>query len=140
VDKDAVSRILPLGIFARAAGDDTTFSHRVRSARRTIEKEERSAVAHYLRSGTVIVATMEYTKDVIADEFVVAGGSGINSDGRYYWRADAAEYVEHYGIEIPKTAIALMRARNWNAPMLSPEKVVEVDRLIWATLAPHEGV
>jgi hypothetical protein len=83
---------------------------------------------------------MEYSKDVIADEFTVAGGSGVISDGDYYWRADAAEYVEYRGIEIPDMAIAVMRERNWNAPALSSERVVDVDRMSWAMIAPREAL
>lgn len=58
-----------------------------------IQDELRPLVAGYLRSGTVVLALMSYTEDVLHGRFGVDGGSGVLTDGRYFWRRDAAEYV-----------------------------------------------
>jgi hypothetical protein len=77
---------------------------------------------------------MEYTEDVLEHRFTVAGGSGVRSDGHYYWRSDAADYVEKYGIEVPPDAISWMRSNNWVAPVLSVGEILEVDRALAAIL------
>ncbi|MFD8910534.1 hypothetical protein [Streptomyces sp. NPDC059575] len=70
---------------------------------------------------------MGYSEDVLGDKFFCPGGPGIMSDGRFFWRGDTADYVEHYGIGLPEEFIAHGTARRWIAPALSREDIIEID-------------
>src|SRR5262245_53802873 len=93
-------------------------------------------VIGYLRSGAVVIASMGYTRDLIADAFGVSGGSGIRTDGTYYWRSDAAEYVERYGVALPQDFIEHMRSLEWRCPKLTAERFLEIDRQLMAMHRP----
>jgi hypothetical protein len=84
-------------------------------------------VAAYLRSGATVLAFMEWTRDIINDEFGVPGGSGIQSDGTFYWRRDTANYVERYRVALPTALIEHMEHRKWIAPVLASNQVLEID-------------
>jgi hypothetical protein len=85
--------------------------------------EIRSLAAAYLRRGTGVIDLMEYTSDVLSeDSFHIAGGSSLTTDGKYYWRPDAAEYVELYGVAIDPGALAHMEEQNWTPRTLSTEE------------------
>jgi hypothetical protein len=62
------------------------------------------------------------------NRFSRSGGTAIMSDGRYFWRLDAADYVQHYGIELPEEFIVHGNARNWIPGVLSREEVAAIDR------------
>ena len=96
-----------------------------------IPKNERTLIARYLRAGAVVFAIMEYTRDVVGGAFGVSGGSAINTDGTYYWRVDAADYVEHYGIGLPDSFLRHGRALQWSAPVVSPEDVLLIDKYLY---------
>lgn len=80
----------------------------------------RSQVVEYLSSCPMFLAWMGYTRDVIDDRFGVSGGSAIISDGTYYWRLDAMEYIREYGVAVPEDALSHMRARGWKCPEITP--------------------
>ncbi|POX62774.1 hypothetical protein C3492_13840 [Streptomyces sp. Ru62] len=92
-----------------------------------IPKGERKTIAEYLRSGTPIIALMGFSEDILGNKFSRSGGTALMSDGRFFWRLDAADYVEHYGIGLPEEFIAYGTERRWIAPALSRDEVVEVD-------------
>jgi len=92
-----------------------------------IDEADRPRLAVYLRGGTHIFAFMEWTRDVLGDAFHTPGGSGIRSDGTYYWRGDAADYVEHYGIALPAEFVEHARNLDWQAGPLSHERMIEVN-------------
>jgi hypothetical protein len=71
---------------------------------------------------------MEYTRDVIDDKFGVSGGSAILTDGAFYWRRDAAEYVDHYGIALLDAFLVHGRGLLWIPPVLTRERVLEIDQ------------
>lgn len=79
----------------------------------------RDDIARYLRSCPMFLAWMEYTTDVIDDRFGVSGGSAVMSDGTYYWRLDAANYVETYGAALPDDFISHGNRQRWTPPDLS---------------------
>lgn len=79
----------------------------------------RDDIARYLRSCPMFLAWMEYTTDVIGDRFGVSGGSAVMSDGTYYWRLDAANYVETYGTALPDDFISHGNRQRWTPPDLS---------------------
>ncbi len=92
-----------------------------------LDEEMHRLASRYLRSGATIFPLMGYTEDVIGHRFGVSGGLAIASDGFYYWRRDAAEYIEHYGIGIPDNLIDHMRQANWEAVPLNTQQVTDID-------------
>lgn len=116
-----------------------------------LPKEECPAVVKYLRAGTIIFAVMEHTHDLIGafptprrnlprygihvrdkvgGRFDVAGGSGILTDGAYYWRGDTADYVEHYRVGLPDEFLRHGRAQGWVPPTLTEEEVLAVNNYL----------
>ncbi len=75
---------------------------------------------------------MEYTSDILSGAFDVAGGSAVLTDGTYYWRRDAAEYVEHYGIGLSDDFLRHGRDREWSAPEVARDEILRIDRFLIA--------
>ena len=98
-----------------------------------LPSEERARTAAYLRSGTIVFAATEHTVDVIDGMFQTPGGSAIVTAGSYFWRRDCAEYVEHYGVELPDQFVEHVQRLNWTAPHVRRERLVEVDRHLRAS-------
>ena len=94
----------------------------------------------YLTGRPVFLAWMEHTRDEIGDRFGVDGGSAIASDGKYYWRLDAAAYIEEYGIPVPEEAIAHFESRCWLPPLFDREEYLEIYRELEARLGGGEAV
>lgn len=116
--------ILPLGALAPAPGTVWDASSIDRTA--VLLGPVRSQVVRYLRGCPLFLAWMEYTRDEIGGKFDVAGGSGIQSDGVYYWRVDASEYVREYGIGIPASAINHFEAMEWVPPKFDHGEYIEI--------------
>jgi hypothetical protein len=94
----------PLGVFELLA-------HELEPLKGAVPPQLRPMVAHHLREGSVVLPVMEYTDDVVGGAFGVSGGSGVLSDGAYYWRRDGAEYVAQYGTDVGAAAVEHLRAR-----------------------------
>ncbi|MFJ9718926.1 hypothetical protein ACIRPQ_23785 [Streptomyces sp. NPDC101213] len=125
-----MTNIAPLGLFGRIASQ-SAFSENLEELRRrvgVIPEGQRGEIVEYLRSGTPIIALMGFSEDVLGNKFSRSGGTAIMSDGRFFWRLDSADYVEHYGIELPEEFIAHGNARQWIPPVLSREEVADIDR------------
>jgi len=105
-----------------------------------IKGEDRERVVRYLRGGTIIFAAMEYTIDVISNAFGRPGGSGIRTDGDYYWRGDCADYVQHYGVGLPNDFLRHMERLEWTTPVVSPERALEIDRYLMGLKKPRSGL
>jgi hypothetical protein len=127
-----LGHVLPLGVFGVSAGQEemTRLRDELRSRANVIPRQKRAPIAHYLRGGTVIFAIMEYTRDVIAGAFGASGGSAILTDGSYYWRLDAADYVEHYGIGLPEEFVAHGQNAGWRIPSLARDEALAIDRFL----------
>jgi hypothetical protein len=125
--------VAPLGIFGVIASQPEFEQLRddLLALQGAIPENERPLIARYLRAGAIVAALMEYTRDVVGGAFGVSGGSAINTDGTYYWRVDAADYVEHYGIRLPDSFICHGRALQWLAPAVSPEDVLLIDKYLY---------
>jgi hypothetical protein len=96
----------------------------------------RPNVASYLRNGNTVFAIMEYTRDVLEDRFGVSGGSAVLTDRVYFWRADAAEYVGEYGIDVSDEVLVHMRDAHWQVSKLDPARVLEIDQYLWSKVHP----
>ncbi|MGW1878798.1 hypothetical protein [Streptomyces sp. NPDC001975] len=127
-----MTNIAPLGIFGRIASQSAFAESAEELRRRTgmIPVGERACIAEYLRSGTPIIALMGFSEDVLGNKFSRSGGTAIMSDGRFFWRLDAADYIEHYGIGLPEEFLSHGAARQWVPPVLTREEVAAVDRYL----------
>jgi hypothetical protein len=125
-----VRNVAPLGLFGRIA-DQSAFAQEAEELRRqtgVIPGGERAKIAGYLRSGTPIIALMAFSEDVLGNRFTCSGGPALMSDGAFFWRLDAADYVEHYGVALPEEFLAHGTARRWTtARPLTREEIIEVD-------------
>jgi hypothetical protein len=95
-----------------------------------LSSQEREGLVRFLRGGTLVLAFMEQTNDIIDNSFSVPGGSGIRSDGTYYWRQDAANYVERYGPALPDEFLRHCEACNWQARELTSDETIAVDAVL----------
>ena len=103
---------------------------------RTMPGDEREPVLAYLRACPIFLAWMGFSKDVIENRFEVAGGSAIASDGVYYWRVDAVDYIGEYGIAIPEAAVEHMRAKDWRPDAIGREEYLDLFDSLMALLHP----
>lgn len=118
----------PLGVFGVLAGrlSFEQLRDELRALAESIPKNERAAIAAYLLGGSVVFAIMEHTKDVLNGSFGVPGGSALLTDGVYYWRRDAAEYVERHGIALPDDFLRRGRALRWLPRQMTSSDVLDV--------------
>lgn len=132
-DTEQLHVVAPLGIFGVIASQREFEQLRddLLVLKGAIPENERPWIARYLRAGAIVAAIMEYTRDVVGGAFGVSGGSAINTDGAYYWRVDAADYVEHYGVGLPDSFLCHGRALQWVAPAVSPEDVLLIDKYLY---------
>lgn len=122
--------VLPLGVFGIVASQAAMarMAAELRAHAGEVSARERGPLADYLRGGRIVFAIMEHTEDVLGGSFRTPGGSAIQTDGIYYWRSDAADYVERYGIGLPIEFLGRARGLDWRAPDVSEERGLEIDR------------
>lgn len=125
-----------LGVLSElpAPADTDNWRHDLVVSSGAVAPMARSLVAKYLRGGSVTFASMEHTVDVIAQSFGVPGGSGIRTDGFYYWRCDAADYVEAYGVGVPEDFLRHCEDRAWCAAQLDAAGFLRADAQIAALI------
>ncbi|WP_330452698.1 MULTISPECIES: hypothetical protein [unclassified Streptomyces] len=118
-----------LGILSSLASQQEYARHKGEMAGQAgaLRGEDRARVAAYLRRGHVVLAIMEYTTDILQGRFGTSGGSGILTDGTYYWRGDAADYVETYGVSPGDAFVRHVDGRNGEPPSLTQDDIMDVD-------------
>lgn len=137
--------VAPLGIFGVLCNQREMVRMRAEIERHvgTIAPSERGVIANYLRSSPIVIALMEQTFDVLENKFSAPGGSAIHSDGSFYWRGDAANYVFHYGVALPPDFLLVGRDRSWVPPSLSRTEVLTIDDYLAANIrrgmVPKDG-
>lgn len=130
--------VIPLGVFGDGVlhSDTDEWRESLAALSGKIVPEDRPRIAHYLRNAPVILAFMSYTEDVLNGSFGVAGGSGVVSDGTHYWRRDAAEYVEHYGTNLPDDFLRHGENVGWEPPVLTQDEILEIDDFLVSRYHP----
>jgi hypothetical protein len=87
-------------------------------------------VSAYLRSGSIVLAIMEQTVDLVDRRFSVAGGSAIQTDGEYFWRMDTADYVDAYRVALPDEFLLRRLEVGWDRCVLTRQQMIDADRVI----------
>jgi hypothetical protein len=125
-------KLEPLGFFAILSHtrDRTRAMQVLRSLEGKLAPEDVAGVASYLRSGVVLLALMEQSEYLLADGVTVAGGSGIRTDGRWFWRNDTADYVARHRTALPTEFVEHARKFRWMSPHLSEDEVADADRAV----------
>lgn len=90
--------------------------------------DTRRQLSNYLRSGSLVIAWMEQTSDKLGAAFTVPGGSGIVTDGFYYWRLDAAWYVEYYGAVLSEATLQHFRSMDWEPTPLTADEILSAEK------------
>lgn len=116
--------LYPLGSFAPVGRE--SWSPRLLERTAGLPPDTRSKVIDYLSGCPVFLAWMEHTRDEIGGRFGVEGGSAIASDGTFYWRLDAIEYIREYGIPVPLSALEHFAARGWAPPLIDRHDFMEI--------------
>lgn len=119
----------PLGVLSIMdfASDPDRVARALRPNVGGLDHEEARQVAAYMRSGALVLAIMEQTDDVLGSRFSVAGGSGIQTDGRFFCRVDAADYVEHHDLALPAEFTDIGRSIDWRASGLTRDQLHRAD-------------
>lgn len=134
--KGSKDMLLPLRPFINVPGTDGPSREELTPLMGTLSAELVPVVPNYLRLCPHFLVWMEYTRDVINDSFGVSGGSAVVSDGHYYWRLDAADYVATYGIGLPDDFIRRGLEQRWQPPVFDDKDWFAIyDELIEASRA-----
>ena len=127
--------VRPLGVFAPDGSRRPVATRAIlRGLAGGLPQELRGRVVDYLGAGTGIVPFMEYTRDILEGRFGVSGGSALMSDGVYYWRDDAKDYIREYGIGLPQECLQHMAAQGWRPPALDEATEDRVYRYLYVLL------
>ncbi|MFF4573776.1 hypothetical protein [Streptomyces sp. NPDC001410] len=118
-----------LGILSLLEGQKTYARRRAEMLEQVdaLAPDERPVIASYMKRGSVVLAIMEHTTDIVEAQFGTPGGSGIFTDGEFYWRGDAAHYVEVYGVSPGRDFIQHVQERNGEPPVLSQDEIADID-------------
>jgi hypothetical protein len=146
----------PLAWFGRSVGQDPESIAAYRTALLPLVgtlAADPASVAAYLRAGSIVCPFMGCLPDVLDGRHedlreprhrgdrrqrrktAFLGGVALQSDGAYYWRMEAADYVEHYRIGLPDEFIEQMRSLDWKPPILSEEQARTIEEALlsdWA--------
>ncbi|MFI1397563.1 hypothetical protein [Streptomyces sp. NPDC020681] len=121
--------VSPVGILSVLAGQSAYAQHKAEMLDQVncVPLDERLLIASYMRKGSVVLAIMEYTTDILGAKFGTSGGSGILTDGEFYWRGDAADYVEVYGVSPGPEFIQRVRDQNGEPLALTQDEIADID-------------
>jgi len=122
----------PLGVFAvlgLADRPDTTRAA-IRRLVGRIPAASRGPLAQYLRCARMVMPFMENTVDLLDGKFSVPGGSAIMTDGVYFWRLDAADYVAEYGVQLPLAFLRHVELLGCAHSEIAPEDARRIEVLL----------
>ncbi len=126
-----ITNLQPLGPFAILRLSDRPEDARrwLNNARGRLELPA-GLVSAYLRAGSIVLAIMEQTVDLVGAKFSVAGGSAIQTDGEFFWRMDTADYIDAYRVSLPDEFLLRRLEAGWDRRVLTRQEMVDADRLI----------
>lgn len=123
--------LLPCGLMGelRLYVDQEDARARLRAASGVLGSE-RKVVAQYLAAGSVIFAMMDCPPDLLDPRSSIPGGSGVQTDGEYYWLSLASHYVGRYGIALPPEFVAKAVKCGGVPPKVTSSRLLEIDRAL----------
>ncbi|MEV4704049.1 hypothetical protein [Actinoplanes sp. NPDC049316] len=125
-----------VGFYREIHPDSTLPWLRERSGTRRTRSE--AEIVAYLRSGHMISAVMEGSRDVF-DDTPFPEGSGCSSfltDGAWVWRNDLSHYVEKYHVQMPDEFVRHLVESGFRVPDMSPERLAELVEVEKRELGP----
>lgn len=130
-----MSELLPCGLLGelRLYADQDAARTRLRAARAALGSERR-VVAQYLAAGTVVFAIMDSPPDLLDPRVRIPGGSGVATDGEYFWLGVAAHYVATYGIALPPEFVTKAVKYGGVPPVVASSRLREIDRALIALM------
>ncbi|QOD10371.1 hypothetical protein [Rathayibacter toxicus] len=97
-----------------------------------IRTSERDAIADYLDRGIMIFGWMCSDKSIFG-QFNGSSG-GMLTDGQYYWRDDAGDYVRALGIGIPAPALRSMKKLEGQPFTISKDSLLRKEQFYFQTI------
>jgi hypothetical protein len=99
----------------------------LRSAAAAHPRPYEADAVRYLNGGTLLVAAPAVAYDVLEEERILLGSTGLLTDGEWLWSTHLAHYLSRYHVELDPDFLVHARARAWR-PGQPTE--VQLDRLI----------
>jgi hypothetical protein len=119
--------VRPVGFFAELdPSRPDLFRESIYEARGDGVGESETEIVQYLKDGVPILDIMEGTRDVIADDTVISGGSSILGDGTWVWREDLAHYVGRYHIKLDEDFVRHVKTVDFRVPPLQNDRAIEL--------------
>ncbi|WP_399887339.1 hypothetical protein ACGH7X_22585 [Streptomyces sp. BBFR51] len=84
-------------------------------------------IVNYLANGTDIFSEMGAEPDILsADNFPIAGGASLKTDGDWVWRLDLPHYVDSYHVALPEDFLQTIRSHDYVVPQLSQDTLFSI--------------
>ncbi|MFB6786073.1 hypothetical protein ACFCWT_05255 [Streptomyces olivaceus] len=84
-------------------------------------------IVTYLANGIDIFSQMGAEPDVLsAENFPIAGGASLKTDGDWVWRLDLPHYVDAYHVALPEEFLRNVRAHNYVVPQLEQDTLFSI--------------
>ncbi|MFG2678243.1 hypothetical protein [Streptomyces sp. NPDC048392] len=88
---------------------------------------DEAEIVSYLVTGADIFSVMGAELDVLsADNFPIAGGASLKTDGDWVWRLDLPHYVDAYHVALPEEFLQTIRARDYVVPQLDQDTLFSI--------------
>ncbi|AJM76960.1 hypothetical protein [Rathayibacter toxicus] len=91
---------------------------------------EKSVVCDYLDRGVALFEWMEPSIDLLEARFEIPAGRGMKTDGRFYWRADAAAYVNYHDVDISDKLLTWIKSSPQRKIAFAPSQISEMQNFL----------
>jgi len=99
----------------------------IRGFVRSTGEADENAIVTYLANGDGIFSEMGAEIDVLSsDEFVIAGGASLKTDGEWVWRYDLPHYVSSYHLTLPADFLRRIRRLGYTVPKLDEDTLFSI--------------
>ncbi|MDQ0405613.1 hypothetical protein ABVB69_08660 [Streptomyces sp. NPDC000349] len=101
--------------------------HSIHELVRPAGEADEEAIVNYLVNGADIFSEMGAELDVLSpDEFPIAGGASLKTDGTWVWRLDLPHYVDAYHVALPDDFLQTIRSREYVVPQLEEDTLFAI--------------
>lgn len=99
----------------------------IRNFVRTTGERDENEIVSYLANGADIFSEMGAEIDVLSpDDFAIAGGASLKTDGEWVWRYDLPHYVAGYHLSLPEDFVRRIRALDYTVPSLDENTLFSI--------------